>query len=203
MYRVADWAEITEELIRVWAFDPDLLLLEQDEDLLLCDEPLVPCLVELADDNDCPKNFYIYSTLCQYSRELMTRGKQPGRETLRRIVALAAPKGHRSRQWFQYSSRLISHLDRNSSTDATTADQIAHDLLIGIAGRFGDVENLSKPGEQCFRYRLKTSVEENLEIDKTTGQFTYTPWYNENVNPLNEYTEGHPFWRYLRGIVGG
>ncbi|MFN6128450.1 MAG: hypothetical protein ACK6DC_24005 [Planctomycetota bacterium] len=203
MKRVAEWDVITEELIRTWAFDPDLLLLEQDEDLLLCDEPLVPCLLELADNNDCPKNFYIYATLCQYSRELMTRGKQHGREMLRRIVSTAETKGHRGRQWLEYSARLIAHLDRNSLTDSKTADQIAHDLLIGIAGRFGDLENLSNANESCYRYRLKTSVEENLTIEKSTGQFAYTPWYDENANLLNAYPEGHAFWRYLRSIFGG
>lgn len=203
MFRIADWGEITEELIRIWAFDPDLLLLEQDEDLLLHDEPLVPCLLQLADDNNCPKNFYIYSTLCQYSRELVTRGKQHGFEKIRRIVSMAIPNGHRSRQWFEYSSRLISHLDRNSVTDEKTADQIAHDLLIGIAGRFGDIQNLSIPHEHLFHYRLNTSVEENLTIDKTTGQFSYIPWYDGGANPLKEYSEGHPFWRYLRSIFGG
>lgn len=203
MHRIAEWDEITEELIRIWAYDPDLLLLDQDEDLLLCDETLVPCLLELADDNDCPKKFYIYSTLCQYSRELVTRGKQAGREMLRRIITAAIPSGNRSHQWFDYSSRLIAHLDRISTTDAKAADQIAHDLLLGIAGRFGDIQNLSMPHEHFFRYRLKTSVEENLTIDKSTGQFTYTPWYDETSKLLNEYDDGHPFWRYLRGIFGG
>ena len=95
-----------------------------------------------------------------------------------------------------------SLLDRARVTDESEATCIANGLPIGISGRFGDVQNVSKPDESCFRFVLMTTIEEKMTIDKKTGLFTYIPWYNENSNPLNEYPTGHPFWRYLRGIFG-
>lgn len=73
MSRVIEWDDITPELVREWAYNEDTLLLEQDEDLLLYDWELLPTLLELIADQDCPKRKWIYFALCQHTRESVTR----------------------------------------------------------------------------------------------------------------------------------
>ena len=47
--------EITEEVIREWAYDEYMWLSEQDEDLVFYDEKLLPIIVELGSDPNCLK----------------------------------------------------------------------------------------------------------------------------------------------------
>ena len=47
--------EITESIIREWAYDENMWLCDQDEDLILYNEKLLPIIVELGSDSDCLK----------------------------------------------------------------------------------------------------------------------------------------------------
>jgi len=72
-----DLDDLTPDLVRVWGYDEDLVLLDQDEDLMLYDVELIPVLVELSADSNCPKKDMAYYILCQFCREAFThRGKR-------------------------------------------------------------------------------------------------------------------------------
>src|SRR5262245_7591297 len=54
-YRIWEWGELTQDVIRTWGYDEELFLLQQDEDLLLYEEEFIPVILELAGDDQCPK----------------------------------------------------------------------------------------------------------------------------------------------------
>jgi hypothetical protein len=62
--------------LRIWAFDKDLRLLSQDEDLILGDREFVPALIALAEDKACPKAEYILDCLDTYFADLVWRAEE-------------------------------------------------------------------------------------------------------------------------------
>lgn len=176
MRRVVEWEEITPELICEWAYDPDMFLMEQDEELILHDDELVPMTLPLMDDPHCPKGEIIFFTVCNYSRELMTRIPQ-GREALSNLVSrISEPTEHSSRKWYEYATRLLSYLEPAGPVDEEKARVIAQDLLLN-PGRVGRLRRTKAPNQGWFRFTLQTSVAEHVDICAATGEFRYTPWY--------------------------
>jgi hypothetical protein len=121
MPRVIEWDEITPELIREWAYDEDVLLLEQDEDLLLYDWELLPTLIHLIADPHCQKRKWIYFALCQHTRESVTRGGKDGRAALSNAVASVAPptEGWLT-DWCDYAERILAYDRPAGPIDAQT-----------------------------------------------------------------------------------
>ena len=177
--RILEWKEITPEVVKEWGYDEDLILMEQDEDLLLYDFDLIPSLLELAGDESCPKGDYAFYILCQFSREQVVRGgARGGAEALRNAVECLPiqPEGM-PRQWQEYAQRLLSYFYTPQNHSKNEAHQTAHDLLIGIAGRVGDVLETKSSDPGRWRFTLKTSVTEHIEINIETGAFKYIPYY--------------------------
>ncbi len=108
--RILEWDDMTHEVVKEWAYDEDLILMEQDEDLLLYDFELIPTLLELAGDKECPKGDYAFYILCQFSREQVTRGaSRGGPEALKKIVeSLPLQPEGMPKQWQEYAERLLS-----------------------------------------------------------------------------------------------
>ncbi|WP_298867379.1 hypothetical protein [uncultured Gimesia sp.] len=65
------------EVIHRWAYDENLLLIDQDEDLILGNAEYVPMLLQLAREPDCPKNDYCLSIVYYCSQiYLLARDRQ-------------------------------------------------------------------------------------------------------------------------------
>ncbi len=177
--RILEWDDITPEVVKEWAYDEDLILMEQDEDLLLYDFELIPTLLELAGDKDCPKGDYAFYILCQFSREQVTRGaSRGGPEALKKVVeSLPLQPEGMPKQWQEYVTRLLSYYFEPKKCSKNEAQEKAHNLLRGIAGRVGDVLETNSTVPDVWRFTLKTSVTEHIEVNIKTGTFKYVPYY--------------------------
>ncbi|MCE6991309.1 hypothetical protein [Dyadobacter sp. CY323] len=73
MIRCLETFSPTIEQVMDWAYDDDLYLTSQDEDLVLHANKYVAVLFKLASQVDCPKKDYCYSILYHYAQDLMMR----------------------------------------------------------------------------------------------------------------------------------
>ena len=176
--RIWEWSELTPEVVRAWGYDEDLILLEQDEDLLLYDFEFFPVLIELAGDEQCPKQEYVFCILCQFSREQVTRGGERGTAALRAAwSAIPEPPAGRPREWHQFVGRLLTYTQPSGPVDKPSAHRMAEDLLLGIAGRIGEVIEGDPVRAGWWRFTLRTSVTEHVDVCTATGAFSYVPYY--------------------------
>ncbi|MGI8982503.1 MAG: hypothetical protein ACR2FY_24995 [Pirellulaceae bacterium] len=65
---VLDDADPSPETVRRWAYNDDLVFIEQDEDLILHDTKYVPLLLEFASDPSCPKGGYSLGILEDFGK---------------------------------------------------------------------------------------------------------------------------------------
>ena len=177
-HRKLEWDEITPDVVRVWGYDDNLVLMEQDEELLLYDVELIPVLLELAGDERCPKRNSAFFILCQFAREQVTRGGERGMAALRAAwSSIPEPVGERPGAWGRYVARLLAYAQPSGSVDKQVARRMAEELLLGIAGRVGEVVEDSPVRPGWWRFTLRTSVTEHVDVRQSTGEFVYTPWY--------------------------
>jgi len=59
--------EITPELLHEWAYDDNAVFMSQDEDLLLHDIQLIPKIIQLIADLNCPKREYLFGIISYYT----------------------------------------------------------------------------------------------------------------------------------------
>ena len=176
--RILKWGELTPEVVRTWGYDEDLMLLEQDEDLLLYNFKFFPVLVELAGDDRCPKQEYAFCILCQFSREQLTRGGERGTGALREAwSAIPEPTDGRPQEWYRYVGRLLGYNRPSGPVEKSTARLMAQELLLGIAGRVGKITESSSAGPEWWRFTLRTSVTEHIDVCMATGAFSYILYY--------------------------
>ncbi|WP_035333776.1 hypothetical protein [Dyadobacter crusticola] len=72
-YRCLDTINPTIEQLQLWAYDLDLYLTEQDEDLILHSNQYLPALLQFACDCSCPKKEYCFSILEHHVEHLLSR----------------------------------------------------------------------------------------------------------------------------------
>lgn len=182
-----EWGELTPDVVRAWGYDEHLLLMEQDEDLLLYKFEFFPVLLELAGDDRCPKQEYAFCILCSHSREQVTRGGERGTTELRAAwSAIPEPAAGRPRQWHQFVGRLLAYTQPSGPVDQPTARRMAEELLLGIAGRVGQLNESSPVRAGWWRFTLRTSVTEHVDVCAATGAFTYTPGTEPGESSLTE-----------------
>ncbi len=78
--------------IRRWAWQPRWILMEQDEDLLLMEDRLVPVLFAVAAVREVPKREYVLSIVAHHARDSCSAAFYRGAEmtgTLRRVAGWA------------------------------------------------------------------------------------------------------------------
>ena len=173
-----EWDDITPEVIREWAYDEAAYLISQDEDLLLYQWELLPVMLELIADPNCPKRQWIYFALCQLTRESVTRRGEAGQAELSHAIAsLEPPTEDWLADWYAYTQRVLDYMQPKGSVDRETTARIAKDLLLGVAGRVGDITAGSEESPGWLRFTLQTSVTEHIDICLETGAVRYTPWY--------------------------
>ncbi|KQS27758.1 hypothetical protein [Dyadobacter sp. Leaf189] len=73
IYRCLDTINPTNEQVILWAYDLDLYLTDQDEDLILHSNQYLAILCQLACDHNCPKKEYCFSILKHHIQHLLAR----------------------------------------------------------------------------------------------------------------------------------
>lgn len=132
MYKVLDIVSPTEDQVREWGFDEDLLLTDQDEDLILYANQYVTVLWELACDPECPKNEYCLSILSNYSKSLFLTNNS---KSIKKIASAIEDKQNNLSapclDWVRDFNRCNVLLSHPQTIDLSEADYIARYLLSG------------------------------------------------------------------------
>ncbi len=185
--------------LRRWAYDENLLLSDQDEDLALYREEHLPVLLPFADDPACPKADYILSCLDGYLMDTVLRGTDSQLKALDKAAALAEqallPRLH---AWGELQRRRLKYRVGVGPVSRDDAVIMGQDLLIGICR----VANFTIAGEstECWELRLSVpSQTEHLSINKTTGRFTYWRDYGYSV-PSQDGKSPLSLWSRLRAF---
>lgn len=90
----------SEETLRRWAFDGNILISDQDEDLVLGRRDYFSVLIPLADDPTCPKADYILSSLDFHLMFIVLRGNELQLVELSEAIQLAqAAKQSKLHDW--------------------------------------------------------------------------------------------------------
>lgn len=174
-----DWEDLTPELVRVWGYDSDFLLLEQEEDLLLYRIEFLPVLLELVQDQECPKQTQAFNIVCQFCREfVLHRGKGDMAALQQAWSAISVPLVGRGRECHEYVRRLFKYAVPMEPMSYNEARRVAEDLLLGPAGRAGTVVDGTATEAGCWRFTLRTSVIEHVEVCATSGAISYTSYYS-------------------------
>ncbi len=166
-----------EEVVK-WGYDEDFRLSEQDEDLLLHSTEYVPALIKLVDDPDCPKDYFAFSILCEFTREMFLKNNE---KEMRDIIKIKekTTKGKEPseyvRKWADYVGRLHDYFYEFKPIDKERAARMARDLLVGI-------DRLGQPSEpklygDTWQMCLETSAKEYLCIDRNDGTWRYSMFY--------------------------
>ena len=123
MYKVLDIVSPTEDQVREWGFDEDLLLTDQDEDLILYANQYVTVLWELACDPECPKNEYCLSILSNYSKSLFLTNNS---KSIRKIASAIEDKQNNLSapclDWVRDFNRCNVLLSHPQTIDVSEAD---------------------------------------------------------------------------------
>ncbi len=169
---------VTPDVVRAWGYDEDLILLSQDEDLVLYGFRFIPVLLELAGDDRCPKRDYAFCILCQFCRGQVTRGGERGAEELRAVWSgIPEPAAGLPREWHQYVGRLLAYTRPAGPVHQPAARRMAEELLVGVAGRVGSVTEGESGRPGWWRFTLRTSLTEHVDVCGATGEFSYTRTY--------------------------
>jgi hypothetical protein len=166
--------DVTPDVVRVWGYDDELFLLEQDEDLTLYDSAYFAVLLELAGDDDCPKQDYAFSILCQFCREQVTRGGSRCTTALKVAwEAIPEPPTGLPREWHQFVGRLLSYTQPNGPIDKEAARMRATELLLGITRRVGDVVDVESERPGWWRFSIRANNREYVDVCESNGVFSY------------------------------
>ena len=164
---------INPDNIKIWAFDKSLYFLEQDEDLLLHKPEYVSTLIELAAQDDCPKQENIKSILEYYIQWCFLYHKNELLEEINLVILDSKPmlKTKWLIMWainFQYIYSIYTNPSR--ITEAA-CDKIAKDLTIGEYSK-RDFKKLGQLKDETYEYEAKTpSIKIHFYIDPKTGQW--------------------------------
>ncbi|MFC0771935.1 hypothetical protein [Terrimonas alba] len=118
--------------VKEWAYDDSLYFTQQDEDLALHSTEYISTLMELASDQECPKNGYCLSILTYYSQILLAnRMLKEIKEVKRQIAKYDLPLNDSVENWksdFLYLTDLIYNPRPITESEA---DKVAWRLTVG------------------------------------------------------------------------
>ena len=166
--------EITNEVIRKWAYDENMLLLEQDEDLVAGDREFFPALFEAAEDPECPKGGYAISIMDFYLMFQILKGDDSSIPIVEEAIEYCEKSNDKEiKAWKAILEKRILYKKGIGEVDKATALEMGQILLNGIC-RSSDI---SIADETCDEWVVELSVppfhrhKERIYIDKTTGKF--------------------------------
>ncbi len=168
----------TIQQVRDWGYNLDLNLTDQDEDLILYSVEYVAILMEMASDEDCPKNYYCLSILRNFSQELLAKRdlysvKKIGQE----IERYAHTPANAVSKWIEEFLNLKNILQYPLEITEHEADSIARSLM-----RDDSFSGTLK--------KLRTMESGFIEYEKISSYASY--FY---INPCNSYWKLSRFFR--------
>lgn len=120
----------TEEEIRRWAYDPDLLMYVQDEEAILSRRANIPLFIELASDPKCPKRGLIIAIADDYVSN--ARGGSYDRELLEETIRLAGAETREDiNSWSRDLQFLLAYLNGHGPIEIDTARTVCRLIMEG------------------------------------------------------------------------
>ena len=177
-----DVGDLDAQTLRRWAYDENLLLMEQDEDLILGCRDFLPILIPFADDVDCPKANYILSSLDFYLMFVVLQGVSTQVEAVYDAISLSKnPRTQELAAWAALQQSRLSYLNGIGETNRAMALRMGGDLLNGIC-RKGEI-SISFENNTTWEVQLSVPPfyrhKEWLNIDKSSGKFKFNRFASE------------------------
>jgi len=171
-----DWNP-SEATLRRWAYDEDLYLAEQDEDLVLHHENYLPLLLELAGEPLCPKAKYILACVDAYLGLIVLRDSERDLAIVSKGAAIAGQSPSAIiGTWGQLLERRLGYRKGIGATSRHQALAMGQDLLNGVR-RQSDIFIVAE-NPDSWEVGLSCSPSggfgERLSICKRTGKFVYS-----------------------------
>jgi hypothetical protein len=168
--------------VREWAYDWEVELIEQDEDLLLHDLRYMQVLAECVRDAACPKSEYIISIIGSFCQlRLLHRRVQEAHAVVETIrVHLGFLGGERLVE-LGYLLPVYEQLVSPKAMSHTEADNLAHDLLIRHSARSLVVEP-ELAGHRVYTYDVP--YKPFFYVALSTGTWRYSPMQRLAVKDL-------------------
>ena len=171
-----DWNP-DEATLRRWAYDENIVLSDQDEDLVLHRQEYFAVLTELASDTACPKASYILRTLDFFLMFLVLRGNEDHLKQVGLAIALANESPNPDvRDWAALQERRLAYREGIGPVTKAQALAMGEELLNGISRE----AEISLIGETQDAWTVQLSVQpmhrhrEYLAIDKCSGKFRFS-----------------------------
>lgn len=167
-----DWGP-TEAVVNRWAYDENVCLTDQDEDLALHMPHYIPILIGLADDPRCPKADYILIILDDYLKGLSLSRDREFFKTVRVAVEIAAgAQSDRVLNFGRRTRRRLDMLSLSGPVDEALAREMG-ELILGRMFGTGTVSVSNTPATH-WDVRLRwsdTSAWMKLSVEKASGRF--------------------------------
>lgn len=170
------------EHLQTWAYDEDMELSDQDEDLLVYAIECLPALLDCAVDENCPKRDYIIRCIDYSLRDQALKGQGRNLEELTKAVAVIAAYSDRlDKDWlFTLRKRLEARTKSRRIETETEATEIGQSLLFGI-GVLGDIAAIDDGKTWILERRYGSNYVEAISISKRDGGMQYLGyWMNDS-----------------------
>ncbi len=169
-----------EEILR-WGYDEEIRLAEKDQDHILHSMQYVPVLIKLVNDPNCPKDYFAFSILCDFTREMFLNRNEKEIRDLKKVRdrIVGGDNSEYVMKWADYVERLYEYFYTLKPVGKEKARRMAQDLLVGpsrVAGK------LSGPRlyNDVWEFKLGGQVNEYLYINREDGSWTYSQFYPRN-----------------------
>jgi len=173
--------EITNDVILKWAYDENMLLLEQDEDLVAGDREFFPALFAAVNDPECPKGDYALSVIDFYLMFQILKGTDESIAVVQEAIDFCKKSNLKKVQEFQsLLEDKIRFKKGVGKVDKSTALRMGQNLLNSIS-RSCDTEVVEETSDTWV---VELSVppihrhKERIMINKDTGEFSFKVSYS-------------------------
>lgn len=166
--------DMSEAEVREWAYDWNVELIDQDEDVLLHDPRYMPVLAECARDVTCPKAGYIVAIMASFGQMRILHHRVEEARALANVLRLHAqlPGGGRLAE-LSFLLPAFERLVLPAAMSQAEADNLAYDLLIRHTARTLVTEHEMVVGHRVYTYHVP--YQPFLYINLATGQWRYSP----------------------------
>ena len=178
-----DSLDITNEVILKWAYDEEMLLLEQDEDLVVGHREYFPALFKAAEDPECPKGDYIISIIDFYLMFEILKGDDSSISIVEEALEFCKKSNEKKIQDLKMVLEQRKIYKKGiGNVDKCTALEMGKNLLNGIC-RSCDISIADESKEEWV---VELSVpplhrhKERIYINRSTGKFKFKVSYSGN-----------------------
>jgi len=172
--------DITNEVILKWAYDENMLLLEQDEDLVAGHREFFPALFQAANDPECPKGDYALLIMDFYLMFQVLKGDESSISIVEEAISFCEKSSlEKIQEWQSLLEDKVRFIRGVGIVDKTTALAMGRNLLNGIS-RSCDIS--IEESDDSWIVELSVPPihrhKERIFINKDTGKFNFKVSYS-------------------------